>query len=381
MRSIFFSSGKAKQSGFTLLELLIVIGILAILATGIVVILNPAEILKQSRDVKRITELNSLDKALEIYSFNGGMNFGSTSTVYISIPDTSLNCNNVSSTLPVLPVNWNYNCVTSDNLRKVNGNGWVPVDFTSTNIPPLTVLPVDPLNNSDSYYSYTVGSWKIIANLESQKYKDKISNYKNISFSLCPAKVKDADNNEYLNILINGKCWMQKNLNVGTRISGASNQTNNGIIEKYCYSDSDSNCATYGGLYQWNEAMAYSLTQGVQGICPSGWHMPEDSEQYILEKYLSTESCLDTRDGASSCYPAGTILKSGGSSGFEGLLAGSRRWNGTGFDNLGIWGSFWSSSVKDGSNAWNRGLNAPTSTVYRWSDLKTYGLSIRCLKN
>jgi uncharacterized protein (TIGR02145 family) len=63
---------------------------------------------------------------------------------------------------------------------------------------------------------------------------------------------------------------MAENLNIGTRIDGANNQANNGTIEKYCYSDNTSNCDTYGGLYQWDEAMQYVTTEGTQGICPSG---------------------------------------------------------------------------------------------------------------
>jgi len=78
----------------------------------------------------------------------------------------------------------------------------------------------------------------------------------------------------YQTILIGSQCWFQENLNVGTRINGSSNQTDNGEIEKYCYNNLDANCVTYGGLYQWDEAMQYVTTAGTQGICPDGWHIP-----------------------------------------------------------------------------------------------------------
>ena len=80
---------------------------------------------------------------------------------------------------------------------------------------------------------------------------------------------------------------MAENLNVGTRISGSSNQTNNSIIEKYCYDDLEANCNTYGGLYQWDEAMQYSATEGVKGICPTGWHLPTDAEWTTLADFLA----------------------------------------------------------------------------------------------
>lgn len=78
---------------------------------------------------------------------------------------------------------------------------------------------------------------------------------------------------------------LAQNLNVGTRINGLQEQTNNGIIKKYCYGDLDSNCNVYGGLYQWDEAMQYVTTEGVKGICPTGWHLPTDAEWCTLTQY------------------------------------------------------------------------------------------------
>ncbi len=103
----------------------------------------------------------------------------------------------------------------------------------------------------------------------------------------------------YPTVKIGTQCWFAENLNVGTRVSGSSNMSNNGTIEKYCYDNSESNCNTYGGLYQWDEMMAYSTTQGTKGICPSGWHLPRDSEWYTLENYLATRKsfCTSTRIG------------------------------------------------------------------------------------
>jgi len=86
------------------------------------------------------------------------------------------------------------------------------------------------------------------------------------------------DGKNYATVQIGTQCWMAQNLNVGTRIDGTATQANNGTIEKYCYSDNDANCTTYGGLYQWDEMMQYTTTQGVQGICPTGWHLPVDAE-------------------------------------------------------------------------------------------------------
>jgi uncharacterized protein (TIGR02145 family) len=87
--------------------------------------------------------------------------------------------------------------------------------------------------------------------------------------------------------MIGSQCWMKENMNVGTRINGNADQTNNGTIEKYCFADLESNCNVYGGLYQWNETMNYTSTSnanpsGRQGICPTGWHLPSKSEFELL---------------------------------------------------------------------------------------------------
>ncbi|PIR05131.1 MAG: hypothetical protein COV57_00605, partial [Candidatus Liptonbacteria bacterium CG11_big_fil_rev_8_21_14_0_20_35_14] len=58
------------KKGFTLMELLIVIGILAILATAATLVLNPAELLRQSRDSTRIADLSTLNNALSLYVTN-----------------------------------------------------------------------------------------------------------------------------------------------------------------------------------------------------------------------------------------------------------------------------------------------------------------------
>ena len=65
------------------------------------------------------------------------------------------------------------------------------------------------------------------------------------------------DNKVYPTIQLGTQCWMQKNLNYGTSLQGTTEQTDNCINEKYCYNDNAANCTLYGGLYQWDELMAY----------------------------------------------------------------------------------------------------------------------------
>jgi uncharacterized protein (TIGR02145 family) len=66
-----------------------------------------------------------------------------------------------------------------------------------------------------------------------------------------------------------------------------------------CYENDDNNCAKYGRLYTWNTAMnnsAFSNTDpsGVQGVCPSDWHLPSQKEYNTLFDYVQDNSnCSD----------------------------------------------------------------------------------------
>ncbi len=203
----------------------------------------------------------------------------------------------------------------------------------------------------------------------------------------CGNTLTDArDGKTYATVLIDTQCWMAQNMNIGTKTAGANNQGTTcpsaAEIEKYCYSDSDDNCTSQGGLYQWDQAMCGSTESGTQGICPTGWHMPTDSEQHTLDYYLwdkVTGTCSSGRVDVWACSPAGTKLKAGGTSGFNGLLAGDRGTDGL-FYNQGTSAYFWS-SVESGVDAWLRGLNLSVATVNRVAYSQAYGFSVRCLKN
>ncbi|MBE0641364.1 MAG: hypothetical protein IH599_04965, partial [Bacteroidales bacterium] len=113
------------------------------------------------------------------------------------------------------------------------------------------------------------------------------------TFQQCGDTLTDMrDGKKYPTVPIGTQCWMAKNLNVGTMVnsvntgSNHSDMSNNGIIEKYCYSNDTNLCSVYGGLYDWNEMMGYVTTSAVQGICPSGWHIPTDAEWCNLTTFL-----------------------------------------------------------------------------------------------
>ncbi|MBI2633737.1 MAG: hypothetical protein HYW80_00300 [Parcubacteria group bacterium] len=160
----------SKGAGFTLFELLIIVGIIVIGAAAVLLILNPVEYLNRARDSIRINDLQNLRSALDIAEFEN-KNLGAPNTVYISLPDTSSACGNLG--LQTLPSGWVYRCVTAGNLRNVDGSGWVPVNFAALSIKsPFAALPIDPLNSTSTlnYYTYvTGGSYELNALLDAQK--------------------------------------------------------------------------------------------------------------------------------------------------------------------------------------------------------------------
>lgn len=186
----------------------------------------------------------------------------------------------------------------------------------------------------------------------------------------------------YNTVGIGCQCWLKENLNIGTKCTTYTCQADNAQIDKWCYNNLDSNCDTYGGLYDWDEAMQYTTTAGAQGICPTGWHIPTDAEYKTLVESQATPGCESSTGW--QCDPAGTALKSGGASGFEGLLAGNGGDDGYGnlsFSTQGFYGYFWSSAENSTASAWYRALISSLSTVGRYTYGKTSGFSVRCIKD
>ncbi|MDP3883094.1 MAG: FISUMP domain-containing protein, partial [Candidatus Staskawiczbacteria bacterium] len=197
------------------------------------------------------------------------------------------------------------------------------------------------------------------------------------------------DAKTYTTVLIGSQCWMAENINVGTLTAGANSQGTDcpsaSEIEKYCYSDTESNCTTYGGLYQWNQTMCGSTTAGATGICPTGWHIPTHDEYTTLELAACTsESCATDfpYDITTTGYRGtneGTTLKTVSASTFSGLLAGFRYPYGV-FGASGSYGYFWS-SLQSGSYAWERDLGSGSAQVHRDINDKALGFSVRCIKD
>ncbi len=171
------------RRGFTLIELLVVIAIIAILAVVVVLVLNPAQLLAQSRDANRVSDMATLSSAMNLYQtdLSGAPSYslGNASSVYISVPDASSTCGDLA--LSVLPSGDAWTCASSSNYRVASNSGWLPINFQSISAgAPFGSVPVDPVNQTSSglFYAYnTNGSkYEITANFESSKYKQNYGN-------------------------------------------------------------------------------------------------------------------------------------------------------------------------------------------------------------
>jgi uncharacterized protein (TIGR02145 family) len=255
-------------------------------------------------------------------------------------------------------------------------------------------------------YLYQIGNLKISAS-------ESGFTQKSLDWECGNRLVDERDNQKYDTVQIGDQCWMRQNINVGTRIDGVEEQTDNGEIEKYCYNDNENICDTEanpnysdGGLYQWQEAIQYAdfcngtgeppndaCTNPIQGICPNGWHLPSFYEFITLIKNVSdnpedfiydqsTTDWLGTNEGIN--------LKSGGNSEFEVNMTGYRDGNNGSFggrEGNSALTSISSSSGRDqaagsyGLMGFRMALQNNIDNVLLNYARKEYGYSVRCIKD
>ena len=181
---------------------------------------------------------------------------------------------------------------------------------------------------------------------------------------------------------IGSMCWMSENLNVGKWVDGSQEQqpADNGIIEKYCFGNDFTQCDFWGGLYQWNEMMAYSQKAGAQGICPDGWHIPSSQEWKSVIRYLGTEDDAGGKLKSTLQWKRPNV-GADNSSGFSAYPSGyydtmTHRWI-----DLYMQGYFWTSEMISPTTAVAVNLTFRTGGINMYEEFQHSALAIRCVKN
>jgi uncharacterized protein (TIGR02145 family) len=194
----------------------------------------------------------------------------------------------------------------------------------------------------------------------------------------CPGVATvDYGGKTYHTVQIGSQCWLKENLDIGTMINGIDSTRNNDTIEKFCYNNDPANCATYGGLYQWNEAMQYVTTDKTKGICPTGWHIPDTSEYTTLAYTVNLDCNALKAVGQGTGNGAGT-----NTSGFSALLAGQRYYYTRVFQFLGTFGLYWTSTEDNVKYNYALFLTNTSGFIAFTGDARMdWGYSVRCIKD
>jgi uncharacterized protein (TIGR02145 family) len=200
--------------------------------------------------------------------------------------------------------------------------------------------------------------------------------------------IKDVDGNEYKTVYIGTQQWMGENLKVSKYNDGSAipnvkdnSEWSNLTTGAWCdYNNSDSlGKKFYGKLYNW--FAVNPTTNGNKNVCPTGWHVPSDSEWTLLTDYLGGANLAGGK-----MKEVGTLnwnspnIDATNTSLFSALPGGNRNFDGN-FVYVGFYGTWWSSPENGTSIARGRFLSYDNSTVNMVEDYKTYGLSVRCVKD
>ena len=224
------------------------------------------------------------------------------------------------------------------------------------------------------------------------------------SAQACPGvpTVTDVDGNVYNTVQIGDQCWMRENLKTTKYANGTNiplgTETSSTTAYRYHPDDNSANVSDYGYLYNWAAVMNGSASSeanpsGVQGICPTGWHVPSDAEWTELTTYVKSQSqyvCGGDEDNIAKALASeegwyndtenctvGNNPIANNATGFSARPAG----NYDDYYNFGSAADFWSATQNDSNYAYCLRLYYFYATVSWTIDDKNVGYSVRCVRN
>jgi uncharacterized protein (TIGR02145 family) len=214
--------------------------------------------------------------------------------------------------------------------------------------------------------------------------------------NLTYGSMTDQDGNLYKTIIIGTQEWMAENLKASHYGNGdlipletdpaTWSSLNTGAT---CWYNNDSAAydCPYGKLYNWY------VTADSRNVCPTGWHVPEIGEWYMLSMQLDTAadtSCV----ACTHSFIAGGKMKSVGnyfwispnynadnSSGFSGLPCGARSYLNGIFGLIGYNSGWWTSTELNLGDARLLSLTYNNGNISGGANPKGNGFSIRCVRD
>ena len=210
------------------------------------------------------------------------------------------------------------------------------------------------------------------------------------------------DGQTYKTVTIGDQTWMAENLNyaytgVPYKVIGSYAYTSDST--SWCYENDPVNCTKYGRLYTWATAIdsvslvndvnnpqscgsgkTCTLPTTVQGICPSGWHLPSKTEFEALITAVGGSSTAGAKLKSQTGWTAYDGITNEDAFGFSALPAG-RKFNSEVYYFEGINAFFWSSTERGSDKAYFLNLFYATDYAFLDNLSKDYGFSVRCVKD
>jgi len=195
--------------------------------------------------------------------------------------------------------------------------------------------------------------------------------------------VQDKDGNRYHAIAIGKQVWLAENLKATHYRNGDpipevldANSWRKLTKGAFCnYDNENSNAVVYGRLYNW-----HAVTDS-RNICPPGWHVPTDADWQQLINYLGGEPVAGGKMKESA--PGHWLIPNTGAtnvSGFTALPGGYRSSKGV-YHILDTYTFYWTSTSYSDQVAWSWFLQNNSAGATRIENLKTFGFSVRCVKD
>ena len=224
----------------------------------------------------------------------------------------------------------------------------------------------------------------------------------------CPGfpTLTDIEGNVYNTVQIGLQCWMRENLRVTKYADGTD--IPNSSIDNYSYTDPyyydyDSSgipLEERGYLYNWpavmhGEASSNSNPSHVQGICPTGWHVPSIAEWTQLTNYIKNQTVYTCGpninyfiakamasttwwDSTSYNCSIGNDLTANNITGFSAVPAGHY---GAIMEKAGTETEFWSSTGTFPMASSYLRLIAWSALEAQYNSSNSSGFSVRCVRD